>query len=57
MQAALPLCTARLIFCLKNAVDLGSHVAVDKRLPISLTKEMASGPHGPRVSTVTGVKL
>ena len=44
-----------LILCLRKAVDLGSPVTVDRRLPISAIKSPALGPHGPIVSMATGL--
>jgi len=56
-DAALPLCKATSILCLRNAIECGSPVNVAIRLPNSVKKLVASGPHAPKVSTATGTNV
>jgi len=56
IDAAFRRCKAMSIRWQRNAADLGSPVIAAVLLPNSLTKEMASGPHTPSVSTAAGLK-
>ncbi|KAL7670244.1 hypothetical protein ACOME3_005183 [Neoechinorhynchus agilis] len=56
MLAALPRCTAMLIFCAKNDVDLGSPVAASIRFPESFRRASADPPKDEDLASLKSFK-